>query len=123
MQAGTPNVDWNELQFLDWNEFKQMTPTILQLEVARLGGVIDSNLDDTDFHNSLVRSRYELQKFIACLGRAEKDTIEESCCEHLRLAIINLSILPDAVNAQTRNICTYVLDRLNYVYNRIRLIY
>ena len=56
------NDNWNELQFLSWREFEQMAPSILQLEVTRLGKVMQSQIDDTDFHNRLVRARFSLQQ-------------------------------------------------------------
>ncbi len=123
MNAEAPRVEWNELQFLSWSEFKQMAPSILRLEVTRLGKVIQNFPRDTEFHNSLVRSRFALEQFIACLPQAEKDTIEETCSAHLRAAIVHASFLPQDLDEETKRTCRYILDRLNYVYNRIGLIY
>jgi len=123
MNAGAPKIDWNELQFLSWGEFKQMTPSILGLEVTRLGKVIQSFSEDTEFHNSLVRARYSLEQFIACLSHARKETVEDTCAGHLREAIMHASFQSEGLDEATRNTCRYILDRLNYVYKRIALIY
>ena len=117
------NDNWNELQFLSWREFEQMAPTILQLEVTRLGNVMQSQIDDTDFHNRLVRARFSLQQFIKGIRKAEGETLDDSCLEHLRSAIMSVSVQPPHLDAKTAETCGYVLDRLNYVYNRIDLIY
>jgi len=118
-----PASDWNELQFVSWSEFRQMTPSILRLEITRMGKLIQTFRGDTDFHNSLVRARFALEQFVACLERSEKDTLEATCAEHLRAAIIGFPLPSETLDAQTRQTHRYILDRLNYVYHRIRLIY
>jgi len=123
VRAHVPNTDWNELQFVSWSEFRQMTPSILRLEITRMGKLIHALPTDTDFHNSLVRARFALKQFVACLERSEKDTLEETCSVHLRAAIISFSLQPETLDAQTKQTLRYILDRLNYVYHRIRLIY
>lgn len=114
---------WNELQFLSWDEFSQMTPSILQLEVTRLGKLMESFDPGSGFHTNLVRSRFALRRFIACIEHAEKDTVESKCSEHLRSAIMNLSLQPEDLSDELRDTCAYILDRLNYMLRRIRLIY
>lgn len=118
-----PRIDWNEIQFVSWSEFRQMTPSILQLEITRLGRIIDEIQGDTEFHNSLVRARFALQQFVTSVKEAQKSTIEDSCVEHLRAAIVNVSIRPDGLDARIHTTLNYVLDRLNHVHDRIRLIY
>jgi len=114
---------WNELQFLSWGEFRQMAPSILQLEVTRLGKLMEGLVPGTDFHTSLVRARFALRRFIACIEHTEKDNVEARCGEHLRSAIMNISLQPEDLDDESRFTCSYVLDRLNYVLQRIRLIY
>ena len=123
MTAKTPNINWNEIQFLSWSEFQQMAPSILQLEITRIGRMIRSYPADTDFHNGLVRARFELKQFVACLEQAEKDGFEETCAPHLRAAIMSMSVQPSSLDLQTQETCGYVLDRLNYINHRISLIY
>ena len=122
-QVDVSNANWNELQFLSWGEFRQMAPSILQLEVTRMGKIIRAFPADTDFHNGLVRARFVLKQFIACLEQAEQDTVEEACAEHLRTAIMSMSFRPEGLDAQTNETCDYILGRLDYIHNRIRLIY
>ncbi len=123
MQANAPNPNWNEIQFLSWKEFQQMAPSILQLEVTRLGGLIRALQDDTEFHNRLVRARFALKEFIRCVETAQKDTVEQSCAGRLQTAIANISFQPEGLDGDTQETCRYILDRLNYVHHRIPLIY
>ncbi len=123
MHEEVPDINWNELQFLSWGEFKHTVPSILQLEVTRLGKLMGAFSGDTDLHNSVVRARFALKQFISCVERSQRDALEESSSAHLRTAIMNLSFPPRDLDAQTKETLSYVLDRLNYVYCRIGLIY
>ena len=123
MQTEASKQNWNELQWLSWGEFQQMAPAILQLEVDKMQTILQDVAGDTDWRNNVVRARFAVRKFIACLADANKDTIVESCCPHLRIAIMSLSIQPDNLGTKTRDTCGYVIDRLTYIHDRIRLIY
>jgi len=123
MQPGVPNVNWNEIQWLSWGEFKQMAPSILQLEITRLGKLIEECEPDTVFHNNLVHTRFALKQFIDCLGSAKKDTFADTCAGYLSAAIAGMSFALQELDDETAKTCAYVLDRLNYVYYRIGLIY
>jgi len=114
---------YNELEFLSWGEFQQMGPTILQLEITRLGTMIQSVIDDTDFYNRLVRARFALQQFNAALPKAEKTTAEQTCSAHLRTAIVNISFQPDDLDAESKRTCDYILDRLTKINDRMQLLY
>ncbi len=116
-------VDWNEIEFLSWDQFKQMAPSILQLEVTRLGKLLQGSTGNTDLHNGFVRARYALGRFIACIEHADKDTVEDACLEHLRAAIMSMSFQSDHMDDEMQETRRYVLVRLKYVYNRIALIY
>jgi hypothetical protein len=115
--------DWNELEFISWEEFRQMAPSILQLEISRIGEIINRFQADTDFHNALVKSRFELKKFIECLSRSGKESLEDNCAKYLHIAIINLTVESAGLDEKTVQTRDYILDRLNYVHNRMRLIY
>ncbi len=115
--------NWNELQFLSWRQFEQMAPSILQLEVTRLGKVMQAQIDNTDFHNRLVSARFSLRQFIEGIRTTEGKTLDDSCMEHLRCSIMSISVQPPDLDAKTAATCDYVLTRLNYVYDRIGLIY
>lgn len=123
MPSDMPRRDWNELEFISWEEFRQMAPSILQLEISRIGEIINHLQAGTDFRNALVKSRFELKKFIECLPRAGKEFLVDNCAGHLHIAIINLAVEFAGLDEKTIQTRDYILDRLNYVYNRIPLIY
>ena len=112
----------NEIQFLRWSEFRQMAPTILRLEIDRLGPLIDTAAD-TDFRNTLVKARFALTQFVACVEAAEKDSVEATCAPHLRTALLAVSLVQAEHDAATTATLAYVIDRLRYVNARIGLIY
>ena len=113
----------NEIQFLSWTEFRQMAPSILQLEVTRLGTVIDASGGATDFRNALVKARFEVKQFIACVQQAEQETVEQVCALHLQAALLNVSLVNTNLNEAMTATLDYVTDRLKYVNDRIALIY
>ena len=112
---------WNELGFVPWQSFRRMAPSILMLEISRLADLIAS-ADEMEFRNALVKSRYELQAFIADLeaSSATADSVE---MEHLQAAILNLPVGYPDVSAEDAATLAYILDRLEYVHNRIRFVY
>lgn len=116
-------MGWNELQFLSWSAFRQMAPSIVQLEINRLSKLMRTLHRPGDYYNAIVRARFELKQFVACVERTEKDMIETTCAPHLRAAAVNISFEPDGLDAATKATCDYVLDRLNYILDSIRLIY
>jgi hypothetical protein len=113
----------NEIQFLSWKEFRQMAPSILRLEITRLGELIDAAPPDAlDVRNALVKARFEVQRFVACLENAEKESVD-ACASHLQTALLALSFDEQALDPASRQTCAYILDRLTYVLNRIALVY
>jgi hypothetical protein len=123
MPEEAPRISLNELHYLSWGEFKQTAPAILRLEITRLGKIIQAFPGDTDFHNSLVRARFALKQFIEGLEQAKTDSPSATCTEHLHVAIMNISYQPEGLDAQTKKTCSYIFDRLSYVYHRIAHIY
>lgn len=113
----------NEIQFLSWEEFRQMVPSILGLEVTRLGTLIDAAGGATDYRNALVKARFEVKRFIACVQDAEKDMVEDACALHLQTALLNISLVNANRDPKTAATLVYIIDRLNYVNDRIALIY
>lgn len=123
MVSDNPRSDWNELEFLSWKEFKQMGPSIVQLEISRIGSLLPQLLDDSVTYNALVKTRYELKQFIQCLDQTSQPPLQESCIIHLQAAIIGISFKNrDAQDPLTKTL-EYIVDRLNAVYRRIPLIY
>ena len=117
------NDNWNELQFLSWKEFKSMAPSILQLEVTRLGKVLHNQVDNTEFYNSVVRARFNLSQFIDSIKATDIEELDDESMAHLRNAIMSMSVQPEDLDKESTHICGYVLDRLNYVHYRINLLY
>ncbi len=109
----------NEIQFLSWEEFQQMAPSILTLEVTRLAGLIRET-GALDIRNPLAKARVELKRFIACVQHVNKEEMEQTCSPHLLSAIIGVSLAGENMEQPTLN---YVLDRLRYVQERIPYIY
>ena len=115
--------DWNELQFISWAPFKRMAPSIIQLEISRLSELLQTTTLDLDVHNALVKVRYELKRFVECLVEAEKERLESTCSEHLISALINMPLQAEGVDEKSAKTLSYIVDRINYVYNRIPMIY
>lgn len=115
--------DWNELDFVSWEEFRQMAPSITQLEVSRIGKLLKNLEPGSETHSVLVKARYELRCFGKCILAAALRKDAAGCLEHLRLAIINLSFHDKDLDEPAIEIRNYILDRIRYVHDRIGLIY
>ncbi len=123
MQLSNPKPHWNELEFLSWKEFKQMAPSIIQLEISRIGDIVNAPATDIDLCNVLVKVRFELRKFQECLQQANRPPLKDPCVAHLRTAIICLSIQDQIQDKKTATTVKYVFDRLNSVLKRTDLIF
>lgn len=113
----------NELQFVGWKAFQQMVPSIVQLEISRLERIIQRVRDEPHVCNALVKARFELKKFAACLQQAEKESLEETCAPHLQAALLTVSMTPDDQDDDLAASLRYVADRLNHVNDRMKMIY
>ena len=113
----------NELQFVGWKEFRQMVPSIVRLEISRLGRVIEQVRRQPDLCNALVKARFELKTFVTCLQQAEKETLEETCAAHLQTALLTVSMQSAELDGSAAETLRYVADRLNHVNDRMELIY
>ena len=118
---GEATPGWNELGFVPVQSFRRMAPSILNLEVSRLGDLI-AGTADMEFRNALVKSRYELQAFVDDLAAAAAGTTDLDP-RHLRAAIVNLPLGYPEVSSAEEETLAYILDRLEYVHNRIRFVY
>ncbi len=115
--------DWNELEFLSWKEFQQMGPAIIQLEITRIHKLSNQFTSETDFYNSLVKARFELKKFVVCVEETKHGPLPDSGMDHLRNAIMSISLGESNRDQATNQTLNYILERLNYVYNRIGFVY
>ena len=123
MQLSSPERHWNELQFLSWREFTQMAPSIIQLEISRIGSIIDAPATNLDIRNVLVRARFELREFQECLQLADGPPLGDPCVAHLRTSILSLSIRNQIRDKETTITLDYVFDRLISMLERIDLIF
>ena len=114
---------WNEIQFLSWDEFRRMAPSILQLEVSRISDLLRSASLEIEDYNALVRVRHAIRSFIACVESAGKDTVQAACEPYLTQALLSVPAPDAGFDVETARTIEYIVDRLNYVIRRIPLIY
>jgi hypothetical protein len=113
----------NEIQYLSWGEFRQMAPTILQLEITRLETLMPVVQGNIDHYNALIRARFELKQCVARLEAADRASVEAACTPHLGRALLALSFAQDELDAAAAHTLRYIADRIQYIYHRIALIY
>ena len=123
MQPNNSKPQWNELEFVSWKEFTQMAPSIIQLEISRIGSVINAPATNLDIRNVLVRARFELREFQECLHLAHGPPLSDSCVAHLRTSILSLSIKNQIRDEETTITLNYVFERLISMLERIDLIF
>ncbi len=116
-------ADWNELAFMRWNDFRKMAPSILKLEIRRLTQLIQRPDQDTELHNALVRARFEVKTLVQELENSETRMEPDQYTSRLSRAVLSLSGIRHLCDAETGEIIDYILDRLNDIYNRLKLIY
>jgi hypothetical protein len=121
MSSKKSKPDWNELEYISWKEFKKMAPPIIKLEINHIGELLNDVKSGSDIYNAFIKTRYELPQFIECLALTNSPPLPDSCSAHLGKAILNLPTA-DSIGGDPK-IIHYILDRLNYVYNRIGMIY
>lgn len=109
----------NEIQFLSWKEFQQMTPSILALEITRLAGVLADPDRSVEERNMLVRARFELRQFVDCVARARRQDVS-ACAQHLASALLAAALVREERDSPELR---YVMDRIKYVQDRMGYIY
>ncbi|RMI09757.1 MAG: hypothetical protein D6681_06770 [Calditrichaeota bacterium] len=114
---------WNELEFLSWKEFRSMAPAIITLEINRIGRLLDTYSPELKVHNALVKGRYEMKQFVEKLERVEGPPLPPDFAAHLQAAILALSFSAHHLPETFQQELAYILDRLNYIFRRIDLIY
>ena len=118
----TDEQSWNEIQFLSWDKFKGMAPSIIQLEITRITMVMRSGHMDLDDHNALVRARFALKQFAECLETAQKETFQETCGPFVTQALMSMPATSSS-DVETAKTLKYIVDRIKDVHQRIPLIY
>lgn len=114
---GGRELDWNELAFVGWKEFRRMAPAVIGLELSRLERVLAGLPPGSDTYNTLVRARHEMRQFADGLADADKSEAVHRA-EPLRRALLAVSLL-----AGDHDTLEYVARRLHYVHERLKLIF
>ena len=129
MQLSNATFGWNELDFLDAGEFRQMGPPIVRLEIDRIERVMADEELAPDIADRLRRARFELTRFVAELENIEVggESIPANALEPLSMrlmtALLNLGVPEDVLKPDAAAQIRYVIDRLAYITNRMELIY
>ena len=119
----TKEQQWNEIQFLSWDKFKSMAPSIVQLEITRITKLMRTGKLDLEDHNALVRVRFALKQFANCLEDAQKDTMQEACGPFVTQALMSMPEPASIEDADMAETLTYVVDRIKDLHQRIPLVY
>ena len=114
---GDKELEWNELDFVGWKEFRRMAPAVVKLELTRLERRLKTLEPGSTDYNSLVRARYALRQFTEGIDSASKDDIPARA-DHLSRALLAVSLL-----ASDDESLRYTIHRLTYVHQRLNLIY
>ncbi len=110
-------LDWNELDFVGWKEFRRMAPAIVRMETGRLERIMEEAEPGSDPYNTMVRARFEMNAFAEGLEEAERSSLP-SRADRLQRALLAVSLL-----AEDSETLRYVMYRLTYIYDRLKLIY
>lgn len=121
--AGEAPQSFNEIQFLSWNEFRRMAPAIAGLEAARLARLISRLPVDHPLHNALVKARFEVGRFLEMLKTEECEEAVPALALPLGAALLSLALRQGSADDETEAALHYVVDRLQYLHDRISLIY
>lgn len=111
----------NEVQFLSWDEFRRMGPSILRLEISRLERLTRVSCPDSELYNALVMARFELSRLVSVLDRTEAPV--EHCADHLRKALLSLSFASAEGEDEVSEALHPILSRLHYLHHRMELVY
>lgn len=132
-------LDWNELDFVGWKEFRRMAPAVIRLEISRLERLMGALEPGSRAYNGLVRTRYELRQFVNGIESADRDSLSERA-EHLGRALLAASLLTDELGDERADEhgdergaelgedldaegVRYAVHRLRYIHHRLNLIY
>ena len=121
-RLGDRALEWNEIDFVEWGEFRRMAPTVVRLEVGRIERLMAESLIGSEFYNGLVRLRYSLKRFIDDIENSD-DRSEFRRADDLEKALLALSLVLEMSTDRHIDTLRYVAHRLTYVHDRIKLMY
>ncbi|MFT5142592.1 MAG: hypothetical protein ACI80V_000336 [Rhodothermales bacterium] len=113
------NNEWNELHYVTRDTFAHMAPSVLRLEIGRLGRLIDSLRIEDAWRNALVAARYRLTTLREIVTGNFADADLGVCEEHLNAAILSVGFRPGADDHPLDTTLDNIADRLGYVRERL----
>ncbi len=114
---------WNELHFINREEFANMAPTVLQLEVSRLTRLLPSFELGSDAYNSVIAARKGVAHLQTLIQEEMDETRVKECALELESAILCLSVSDRKTDPNSRRVLVYVADRLVYILGQLKHLY
>lgn len=121
-RLGDRRLEWNEIDFVGWSEFRRMAPSVVGLEIGRIERLIRGSDIGGEFYNALVRVRYALKNFVDGIERSDRASID-SRAKHLEQALLGLSTAVEHSGGREVETIRYAAHRLTYIHNRLKLTY
>ena len=94
-----------------------MAPAIVRMETGRLERIMEETEPGSDAYNAMVRVRFEMNAFAEGMEQAKRASLAGRA-DHLQRALLAVSLL-----AEDSETLRYVMYRLTYIYDRLKLIY
>ena len=126
---GTPELHpdktpgWNELHFINREEFASMAPSVLQLEVSRLTRLLPSFELGSDAYNSVIAARKSVAYLQSYIQEEMDEARVKECSLELESAILCLSVSDRKTDPNSRRVLVYVADRLVYILGQLKHLY
>lgn len=114
---------WNELHFINRNEFAAMAPSVLQLEVSRLSKLLSSFEPGSHDYNSIVVARQKIGDVTSMISQEMEPECVEECARELESVIMHLSASIPDTDPESSRILVYVADRLVYILGQLKHLY
>ncbi len=120
---GEAGWGWNEIQFLEADELRRMAPSIVGLEIKRLGDVCARTEPGSIFYNTIVTARFELRRFLEILSESDEEKLRDECVRHLESALVCLALCQKDAEADVLGVVEYASDRMKHILERMKLLY
>ena len=114
--------DWNELEFTNIADFKRMAPSIIQLEISRIGKIIDSRNSMDLAYNLLIKARFDLKEFRNDLETVIKNKMNENNLFKLYSALFHIAGAAEN-DPEIKSKTDYIIDRLNDLIYKCKMLY
>lgn len=121
-RLGDRQLEWNELDFVGWKEFRRMAPTVIGLEIGRVERMLADSDVGSDLYNLLIGLRYALRRFIDGIESSDRSSLVRRT-SYLEKALLVLSLVLEMTENQDAETIRYIAHRITYVHERIKMIY